>query len=155
MSENTTTRYLEPARIVPVMNRAVAWLAGRGMAPAGCHVLAVRGRTSGQMRTTPVNVLDHHGVRYLVAPRGDTQWVRNLRAAGEAELRRGRGTETVAAVEIGDQLKPELLGEYLRRWSSQVKGIVEGLTPESSPEEFAAAAPGFPVFELRRPKLLA
>src|SRR3954464_11109796 len=73
-----------------VANRAVAFLTRHGVSIVGSRVLAVRGRTSGEWRTTPVNLLDHDGRRYLVSPRGEGQWVRNLRAVGTGELRGGR-----------------------------------------------------------------
>ena len=71
-------------------NSTVVWLTRRGLSVWGSRVLYVRGRTSGQWRSNPVNVLTLDGRRYLVAPRGRTQWVRNLRAAGSGELRVGR-----------------------------------------------------------------
>lgn len=83
--------------------------------------LAVRGRTSGEWRTVPVNVLEVDGGRYLVAPRGDTHWVRNLRASGGGELRTRKGTEAFRAVEIADAAKPPLIEAYLARWGKQVK----------------------------------
>lgn len=82
--------------------------------------LAVRGRTSGEWRTVPVNVLEFEGARYLVAPRGDTHWVRNLRAAGGGELRTRKGTEAFDAVEVADAEKPPLIEAYLARWGKQV-----------------------------------
>jgi deazaflavin-dependent oxidoreductase (nitroreductase family) len=83
--------------------------------------LAVRGRTSGEWRTVPVNVLEVDGGRYLVAPRGDTHWVRNLRASGGGELRTRKGTEAFRAVEIADAAKPPLIEAYLARWGKQVE----------------------------------
>src|SRR5215212_3383774 len=84
-----------------VFNRAVAVLTRVGVSVAGSRILEVRGRRSGEPRRTPVNLLDLDGERYLVAPRGHTQWVRNLRASGEARLLLGRGAEHVAAAELG------------------------------------------------------
>ena len=83
--------------------------------------LAVRGRTSGEWRTVPVNVLELDGARYLVAPRGDTQWVRNLRAAGGGELRIKGHTEEFSATEVADADKRPIIDAYLARWGSQVK----------------------------------
>ena len=80
-----------------VFNQLVAFLTRQGISVLGSRVLAVKGRTSGQWRTTPVNLLIHDGRRYLVAPRGETQWVRNLRAAGTGELRVGRRAESSVA----------------------------------------------------------
>src|SRR6516164_8287640 len=97
-----------------VFNQLVAFLTKRGMSVLGSRVLAVKGRSSGEWRTTPVNLLSYEGRRYLVAPRGETQWVRNLRVAGTGELRLGRRRETFRAVELPDAEKPPLLRAYLR-----------------------------------------
>jgi deazaflavin-dependent oxidoreductase (nitroreductase family) len=98
-----------------VFNRAVAFLTQRGVSVLGSRVLAVRGRTSGVWRTTPVNLLDHDGHRYLVSARGDGQWVRNLRAAGTGELRVGRRTEAFRGRELSDKEKVPVLRAYLKR----------------------------------------
>jgi deazaflavin-dependent oxidoreductase (nitroreductase family) len=83
--------------------------------------LTVRGRTTGQPRSVPVNVLAHDGARYLVAPRGDTQWVRNLRVAGEAELSRRGKRERVRSTEVDDSGKPPIIDAYVQRWGRQVR----------------------------------
>ena len=83
--------------------------------------LTVRGRTTGAPRSVPVNVLMYEGARYLVAPRGDTQWVRNLRAAGEGELSRRGMHERVRATEIDGHAKPAIVDAYLERWRRQVR----------------------------------
>src|SRR6266496_1711494 len=88
-----------------VFNQLVSFLTRQGVSVLGSRVLAVKGRTSGQWRTTPVNLLTYDGRRYLVAPRGQTQWVRNLRAAGTGELRVGRRTETFRGRELTDEEK--------------------------------------------------
>ena len=75
----------------------------------------MRGRSSGEWRTVPVNLLTIDGTRYLVAPRGTTQWVRNIRAAGGGELRIGRRTEAISVRELADDAKPPVLREYVRR----------------------------------------
>ena len=97
-----------------VFNQLVAFLTKRGMSVLGSRVLAVKGRTSGEWRTTPVNLLTHEGRRYLVAPRGETQWVRNLRAAGTGELRLGRVAEGFRGRELTDEEKVPVLRAYLR-----------------------------------------
>jgi deazaflavin-dependent oxidoreductase (nitroreductase family) len=89
--------------------------------------LAVRGRRSGQWRTVPVNVLDYEGARYLMAPRGNTEWVRNLRAAGTGELRWRSRVEPFRAVEIADEEKPPIIQAYRQRWEWQVKSQFEAL----------------------------
>ena len=111
-------------------------------------MLAVRGRRTGEWRLTPVNLLVVDGQRYLVAPRGTTQWVRNLRAAGDGELRLGRRAEAFRAEEIGDADKPVLLRAYLRRWKAEVGVFFGGVGAESSDEELLGIAPNHPVFRI-------
>src|SRR5512144_1381235 len=103
-------RYVAPGWFTRnVANRLVGRLTTMGLSLRGSRVLMVRGRTSGAVRTNVVNVLDHEGARYLVAPRGTTQWVRNLRAAGTAQLKLGRRVETVVPEELDDRAKPPVL----------------------------------------------
>jgi deazaflavin-dependent oxidoreductase (nitroreductase family) len=111
-------------------------------------VLAVRGRKSGEWRTTPVNLLSHDGQRYLVAPRGHTQWVRNLRAAGTGELRLGRRAEAFSAVELADADKPAVLRAYLKRWKFEVGVFFDGVDADASDADLLRIAPGYPVFRL-------
>ena len=131
-----------------VFNRIVAWLTAAGVSVWGSRVLRVRGRRSGEWREIPVNVLTHDGRRYLVAPRGHTQWVRNLRAAGEGELRLGRRTEPFRATEVPDEDKPELLRAYLKRWKAESGVFFGGVGPESSEEELRRVAPEHPAFRI-------
>ncbi|WP_280457318.1 nitroreductase family deazaflavin-dependent oxidoreductase [Nocardia carnea] len=145
----TTTRYLAPAGFDPIFNRIVNLLPKLGISIAGSRLLAVRGRKSGEWRTTMVNVMTAaDGERYLVAPRGHTQWVRNLRVAGTGELRLGRKTETFAAAEVADADKIPLLRQYLERWGWEVDRFFDGVTKNASDARLAEIAPGFPVFRL-------
>lgn len=146
----TTARYLRPTGIDKIMSRLLNALPKLGVSVLGSRLLAVRGRSSGQWRTTMVNVLSAvDGAEYLVAPRGHTQWVRNLRAAGSGELRLGRTVRVFDADEIADAEKPPLLRSYLRRWGWEVDRFFEGVTKDSSADELAAIAPGVPVFRIR------
>lgn len=144
-----TERYLKPGRIAGLFNQAIAGLTRLGISVWGSRVLAVRGRSSGAWRTVPVNLLVVDGERYLVAPRGVTQWVRNLRAAGGGELRVGRRVETFTAEELADDAKPPVLREYLRRWAFEVGAFFDGVRATSSDEELRAVAAGYPVFRVR------
>src|SRR5438045_292769 len=111
-------RYLRPDWFTQhVFNRAVHWLTRLGVSVYGSRVLAVRGRKSGEWRTTPVNLLEFEGRRYLVAPRGVTNWVRNIRASGTAELRLGSRREPIQVTEIPDADKLPILRAYLRKWA--------------------------------------
>ncbi len=133
-----------------LFNRAVASLTQLGLSFWGSRILEVVGRTSGQVRRTPVNVLSVTGTRYLVAPRGETEWVRNLRAAGEGRLRLGRRIEPFHATELRDEEKPGILRAYLRRWKAEVGVFFGGVGTKSSDEELFAIAPNHPIFRLDR-----
>ncbi len=142
-------RYLRPGRVeVRLFHDTVAWLARHGVSLAGSRELAVRGRKSGEWRRNPVNPLTLGSTRYLVAPRGHTQWVRNLRAAGEGELRVGRRVERFTATEVPDTDKPEILRAYLKRWKWEVGMFFEGVGPDAPDEDLARIAPGHPVFRI-------
>jgi deazaflavin-dependent oxidoreductase (nitroreductase family) len=119
-----------------------------GVSVAGSRELRVRGRKSGEWRTTPVNLLTSDGDRYLVSPRGTTQWVRNIRSSGEGELRVGRRVETFRIAELGDELKVPVLREYLRKWGWEVGAFFEGVDKTATDEDLTRIAPGFPVFRV-------
>ena len=129
-------------------NRAVAFLTRHGVSLLGSRVLAVKGRTSGAWRTTPVNLLDHDGHRYLVSARGEGQWVRNLRAAGTGELRVGRRTEEFRGRELADDEKVPVLRAYLERWKFEVGAFFDGVGPDSTDAEIGAIAGKHPAFEV-------
>ena len=131
-----------------VFNRAVAILTRYGVSILGSRVLAVRGRTSGAWRTTPVNLLNHRGRRYLVSARGEDQWVRNLRVAGTGELRIGQRTEAFRGRELTDEEKAPVLRAYLKRWKIEVGAFFDGVGPDSSDAEILAIAAKHPAFEV-------
>ena len=142
-------RYVEPGWFTNhVFNPSVALLTRMGVSVWGSRELRVRGRTSGEWRRTPVNLLHHDGRRYLVAPRGRTQWVRNLEVAGSGELRVGRRVEAFRATPVADADKVDILRDYLRRWKMEVGVFFDGVGPDASDEEIAAIAPGHPVFHI-------
>jgi deazaflavin-dependent oxidoreductase (nitroreductase family) len=141
-------RYVTGSSVEVRLNRLLAALPRLGIGLFGARLLAVRGRRTGQWRTTIVNVLTDGDERYLVAPRGHTQWVRNLRAAGGGELRLGRRAEAFTATELADADKTPVLRVYLRRWGWEVGRFFDGLTADATDAELAAVAPGFPVFRL-------
>jgi deazaflavin-dependent oxidoreductase (nitroreductase family) len=143
-----STRYVKAAKTTNAFNEAVAWLTMRGVSVWGSRVLAVRGRKSGELRANPVNLLTVDGTRYLVAPRGHTQWVRNLRVAGEGELRVGRRVEEFVPTELADDDKPEILRAYLRRWKFEVGVFFDGVDAKASDEKLREIAPGYPVFRI-------
>jgi len=134
-----------------VVNRPVAFLTRHGASVLGSRVLAVQGRTSGVWRTTPVNLLDLDGRRYLVSARGEGQWVRNLRAAGTGELRIGKRAEAFRGRELSDEEKVPVLRAYLKRWKMEVGAFFDGVGPDSTDEQVRAIAPKHPAFEVLPP----
>jgi hypothetical protein len=131
-----------------ILNPIVKLFTKAGISVAGSSVLRVRGRTSGETQEVPLNPLPFDGVRYLVAPRGETQWVRNVRAAGgHAELRAGREMERVVATEVADDEKPAILRAYLKKWKWEVGQFFDG-GPDSPDEDLQRIAPNHPVFRL-------
>ncbi len=156
MSNHTTqpitdprTRYIEPDKMtLRIANPIVSGLARMGLSIRGSRVLEVRGRTSGEWRTVPVNPLEHDGRSFLVAPRGQTQWVRNLRAAGTGQLRKGRRRTEFRAVELPDAEKAPVIRAYLTEWAFEVGKFFAGITKDSSDAELAEVAADFPVFEI-------
>jgi deazaflavin-dependent oxidoreductase (nitroreductase family) len=144
----TDARYIRAGRGTEIFNAIVTGLTRIGVSIYGSRVLAVRGRKSGEWRTVPVNLLTFNGERYLVAPRGHTQWVRNMRSAGGGELRVGRKVEVFTAEELPDDVKPEILREYLRRWKFEVGVFFDGVDASASDEKLRSIAPGYPVFRL-------
>jgi deazaflavin-dependent oxidoreductase (nitroreductase family) len=144
-------RFQEPGWFTShLFNPLVALATRLGLSVAGSRVLEVRGRKSGEWRRTPVNLLDFEGDRYLVAPRGHTQWVRNMRAGGGGRLVLGRRTEEFTASELGDDEKPPLLRAYLKKWKWEVGAFFGGVGPDSSDDELLRIAPDHPVFRISR-----
>jgi len=142
-------RYIRPDWFTAhVFNPLVGLLTRLGVSVYGSRILAVRGRKSGVWRTTPVNLLDFRGQRYLVAPRGTTEWVRNIRVAGTAELRLGSRREPIRVAELADEEKPELLRHYLQRWKWEVGQFFEGVGPDAPDAEIQRIAPNHPVFRI-------
>ena len=131
-----------------VFNPAVAVLTRMGLSIWGSRVLEVKGRKSGEWRSTPVNLLRYEGADYLVAPRGQTQWVKNLRASEEGRLRVGSRTQPFSAVELPDDQKPALLRAYLKKWKMEVGVFFDGVGPDSPEDELRRIAPDHPVFRL-------
>lgn len=141
-------RYVAPGLATKIFNLLPTGLAALGISVWGSRTLAVRGRRSGEWRTVPVNLLEHEGRRFLVAPRGETHWVRNLRAARTGELRLGRRREPFTAREILDAEKVPILRAYLRRWAFEVNQFFQGVGADASDADIARIAPGYPVFAI-------
>jgi deazaflavin-dependent oxidoreductase (nitroreductase family) len=132
-----------------IFNPAVAGLTRLGISVLGSRVLEVTGRKSGQPRQVPVNLLTFEGNQYLVAPRGVTEWVRNVRAGdGKVTLVLGRKRDERTTTELDDSEKAPILRAYLKRWKAEVGVFFDGVGPDSSEEQLAAIAPQHPVFRL-------
>jgi hypothetical protein len=131
-----------------VFNGAVAVLTRAGVSVWGSRVLRVKGRSSGERRTAPVNLLTYEGKQYLVAPRGETQWVRNIRVAGSGELLLGSKVQPFRAVEVGDDEKIPILKAYLKRWKAEVGVFFRGVSADSPEADLRRIAPDHPVFRV-------
>jgi deazaflavin-dependent oxidoreductase (nitroreductase family) len=136
-----------PSGIEAVFNRVMGILAGLGVGPKFIYLLQVRGRKSGKIYSSPVNLMEVGGKQILVAPRGRTQWVRNAEAAGEINLKRGSFSRKFGLQPIVDEEKPEILKEYLDRYASAVKKFFP-VAPGSPAGAFRDIAGNYPVFEL-------
>ncbi len=145
-----STSYRKPGPIMRRMTNPFLVAAMRmGISVWGSRVLEVRGRTSGEPRRTPVNLLTFEGREYLVSPRGDTQWARNVRADnGRLVLELGRRRDERTATELSDDEKPPVLRAYLKKWKMEVGVFFEGVSADSSDEELLRIAPKHPVFVL-------
>ncbi len=132
-----------------VFNPFVQFLTRLGLSVYGSNVLAVRGRKSGEWRTVAVNPLQFEGGRYLVSPRGVTEWVRNIRVSGGGELRLGSRSEPIRVTELSDFEKPPLLRHYLKRWKFEVGQFFEGVGPDAPEADLQRIAPNHPVFRIQ------
>jgi deazaflavin-dependent oxidoreductase (nitroreductase family) len=140
-------RFVRAANVLTTtLLRVGVKLVGFGHHPT--YLLTVRGRKSGEPRATPISVVEQDGKRYLLAPYGVVDWVRNLRAAGTATLTRGRRAEEVRAAELPSEEAVPVLKGFIE--SGNPMGRFFGVTAESSPEEFARATISHPVFALQR-----
>lgn len=145
--DSTATEFRKPTAVEAFFNRALGTLIGWGIGPAHIYLLEVRGRKTGKIYTTPVDPLELNGKRYLVAPRGRTQWVRNAEAAGEIALRRGGNRQKLRLRTISDADKPPVLKAYLDKYKTEVQRYFS-VAAGSPPEAFVSIASNYPAFEL-------
>lgn len=143
----TVPSFRKPSPIERAFNRIFGLLVGLGLGLSHNYLLQVRGRKSGRIYSTPIDLLQFGGKRYLVAPRGLTQWVRNAEVAGEVTLKKGRTRQRFRLRSIPDAEKPELLKAYLESFKTAVQRYFP-VPAGSPPEAFVALAPQYPVFEL-------
>jgi deazaflavin-dependent oxidoreductase (nitroreductase family) len=143
----TLSSFREPTAVEKVFNRTFGFLIGLGLGPSHIYLLQVRGRKTGKLFSTPVDLLELRGKRYLVAPRGRTQWVRNAEAAGEIALKKGSTLQKFRLRSIPDAQKPQILKAYLDSFKREVQRYFP-VPAGSPPEQFAAIAASYPAFEL-------
>jgi deazaflavin-dependent oxidoreductase (nitroreductase family) len=146
MNENQRT-FLRPTFADRLVNRFFGFLVGRGVGLRHNYLLQVTGRRTGRLYSTPVNILDCDGRRFLVAPRGETQWVRNARSSGQLWLKKGRQRQAYRVRELADAEKPKLLKTYLDRFKTTVQRYFP-VAAGSPLESFSDLVQRYPVFEL-------
>ena len=146
MNSNTTA-FQQPTAIEKFFNRALGALIDLGIGPAHIHLLEVRGRKTGKLYATPVDPVEIKDKRYVVAPRGRTQWVRNAEAAAEIVLRRGSNRQKFRVRVMADEEKQPILKAYLENYKREVQRYFS-IPAGSAPEAFAPVAPKYPVLEL-------
>jgi deazaflavin-dependent oxidoreductase (nitroreductase family) len=146
-NEKFESSFREPNFVDRAINRFFGLLVGLGIGLSHNYLLQVRGRKTGRQYSTPVNLLEFRGKRFLVAPRGRTQWVRNVEAANEVILKRGRTKATFRLRPIPDPEKPEILKAYLDRFKLTVQRYFP-MPAGSGSEAFVELAAHYPVFEL-------
>src|SRR5262245_34031562 len=146
MNPNPPT-FRQPSSGERLFNRLFGWFVGLGIGLPHNYLLQVTGRKTGRLYSTPVNILDYEGRRFLVAPRGETQWVRNARSSQQIWLKKGRRRQAYRVRELADTDKPMVLKIYLDRFKTTVRRYFPA-PAGSPPEAFAELATRYPVFEL-------
>jgi deazaflavin-dependent oxidoreductase (nitroreductase family) len=139
--------FREPSAVEKLFNRSFGFIVGLGLGPAHIYLLQVRGRKSGKLFSTPVDLVELQGKRYLVAPRGRTQWVRNAEAAAEITLKKGGTRQKFHLRQLQNEDKPQILKAYLDSFKREVQRYFP-IPAGSPPESFLAIAASYPVFEL-------
>ena len=143
-------RFLRPGAVERLFTQAFGVLVGWGLGLSHNYLVEVRGRRTGRVYATPVDLLELRERRFLVAGRGATQWVRNAEAAGELALRKGWRRRTFTVTAIPNDQKPEILKAYLDRFRLTVQRYFP-VPAGSPPSAFVDVAGRYPVFELREP----
>jgi len=147
--EQPAPAFRKPSPAEAFFNRAFGFLIGLGLGPSYIYLLQVRGRKSGRIYSSPVNLLELQGKQYLVAPRGRTQWVRNAEVTGQVTLKKGKMRRSYRLHAVPDDQKPSILKLYLDSYKSVVQRYFA--IPAGSPSDaFRSVAPDYPVFELVR-----
>jgi len=141
------TVYHKPSAMTRFFNRIFGSIAGAGLMPKKNIMLETKGRRSGQTRSVPVNIVEYEGQRYLVSPRGESEWVRNVRAdGGRAVFRHGK-REEVRLEELPEAERAPIIQKYLLENAMATKQHF-GIDPKSDIAEFVRIAPLHPVFRI-------
>jgi len=140
--------FRQPNLFEKAFNGFFGFLVGLGFGLRHNYVVQVRGRKSGKLYSNPIDLLELGGKRYLVAPRGRTQWVRNAEVAGEVALKKGRYRQTFRLRPVCDADKPPLLKAYLDNFKTTVQRYFP-VAAGSDASAFVPLAANYPVFELQ------
>jgi deazaflavin-dependent oxidoreductase (nitroreductase family) len=144
---DTLPAFRQPSPIEKLFNRVFGFLVGLGLGFSYNYLVQVRGRKSGKLYSTPINLLELNGKRYLIAPRGRTQWVRNAEAAEEVTLKRGGQVRTFRLRPLSGAEHCQILKAYLDRFKREVQRYFP-VPAGSAPEAFTSLADSYPAFEL-------
>jgi deazaflavin-dependent oxidoreductase (nitroreductase family) len=143
----SSSEFRAPSTVERIFNRIFGFLIGLGLGFSHNYLLQVRGRKSGRLYSTPIDLLELEGKRFLVAPRGRTQWVRNAEAAGDVTLKKGKTQQRFRLRPIPDANKPEILKAYLDNFKREVQRYFP--VPAGSPAHaFVELTQNYPAFEL-------
>jgi deazaflavin-dependent oxidoreductase (nitroreductase family) len=145
--DSTLPAFRQPTAIERAFNKTFGFLVGMGLGFSYNYLLQVRGRKSGKIYSTPIDLLEIDGKRFLVAPRGRAQWVRNAEAAGEVTLKKGSKREKFGLRALSDEEKPAILKAYLDRFKREVQGYFP-VAAGSPVEAFRELVQSYPAFEL-------
>ena len=145
------TFYRRPIKLTQMINRFVSWLASLGLTSSDTVTLEVKGRRSGVVRSNPVTWVEHEGERYLVSPRGESEWVRNVRAAGGDAVIRRRGRQPVQREEVPAEERAPIIKAYLEKTARATRQHF-GIDPKAELGEFEAIAGRHPVFRIAAAK---
>ena len=144
---STLPSFRQPTAIERAFNKTFGFLVGLGLGFSYNYLLQVRGRKSGKTYSTPIDLLQIDGKRFLVAPRGRAQWVRNAEAAGEVTLKKGSKRENFGLRALPDAEKPAILKAYLDTFKREVQGYFP-VAAGSPVEAFRDLVQNYPAFEL-------
>ncbi len=142
-----TGNFLKPSAVERIFNRIFGVALAAGLGLRHNYRVEVHGRKSGRLYATPIDLLELGGRRYLVAPRGETNWVRNARASRRLALRKGSRREEFEAREVAVSERPALLKAYLERFALTVQRYFP-VRRGAAETEFVSIADRYPVFEL-------